>query len=85
MRLFGLSFLIVVACAAISSASAQERLKVITSGHHLRDWRFKFCDTHGCVAKVVRCARGYHIIYGNRCVAKPSLHSLYVGSACPQR
>jgi hypothetical protein len=110
VRLFGLSFLIVVACAAISSASAQERLKVITSGQHLKDWRFKLCDTHGCVNKVVLCAPGYHIIYGDKCVANihtppswedqvqpvvppcegcgaanPSLYSLYVGSAWPQR
>jgi hypothetical protein len=50
-------------------ASAQERLKVIASGPHLKDWRFKICNEYGCVDKVVVCAPGYHIIYGDRCVA----------------
>jgi hypothetical protein len=54
-------------------ASAEERLKVIAFGPHLKDWRFKICGEYGCVDKVVVCAPGYHIIYGNRCVV--NIHS----------
>jgi hypothetical protein len=45
-------------------ASAEERLKVIESGPHLKDWRFKICGEYGCVDKVVVCAPGYHIAMG---------------------
>jgi hypothetical protein len=113
VRIFGLSWLvasIAVVCAINSAAAQEEWIKVIASGQQLKDWRFKLCDSHGCVAKVVLCAPGYHIIYGNKCVVNihtppswedrvrpvvppcegwdatsPSLHSLYAGSAWPQR
>jgi hypothetical protein len=58
-----------VVCTATNPAAAQEEwLKVVASGPHLKDWRFSLCDHRRCHAKVVLCAPGYHIIYGNRCV-----------------
>jgi hypothetical protein len=53
----------------ISPAWAQERLKVIVSGPRLKDWRFTLCGERRCITGVVLCAPGYHIVYGNRCVA----------------
>jgi len=58
----------IIASSAIVPAPAQERLRVIVSGKHLKDWRFRLCDDYGCVDKVVLCAPGYHIIYGDKCV-----------------
>lgn len=72
MRIFGLSWLlpsIAVLCAINPAAAQEEWIKAIASGRQLKDWRFKLCDSHGCVAKVVLCAPGYHIIYGSKCVA----------------
>jgi hypothetical protein len=72
VRIFRLSWLIAgiaVICSAINPAAAQEEwVKVIASGQQLKDWRFRLCNSNGCVAKVVLCAPGYHIIYGNKCV-----------------
>ena len=51
-----------------STNAAEEHLKVIVSGPHLKDWRLKLCGEYGCVDKVVLCAPGYHMVFGNRCV-----------------
>jgi hypothetical protein len=58
----------IIVSSAIAPAPAQERLRVIVSGKHLKDWRFRLCDDYGCIAKVVLCAPGYHMIYGSKCV-----------------
>jgi hypothetical protein len=58
----------IIASSAIVPAPAQERLRVIVAGKHLKDWRFRLCDDYGCVDKLVLCAPGYHIIYGNKCI-----------------
>ena len=71
-RYSSLSLLIVdimiAAILFVRLAAAQEHLKMMTSGPHLKDWRFKICGEYGCVDKVVVCAPGYHIVYGNKCV-----------------
>ena len=58
----------IIASSAIVPAATQERLRVIVSGKHLKDWRFRLCDDYGCIAHLVLCAPGYHMVYGNRCV-----------------
>jgi hypothetical protein len=77
-RYSSLSLLIVdimiAAILFVRLAAAQEHLKMITSGPHLKDWRFKLCGEYRCVDKVVLCAPGYHMVYGNRCVV--NLHTM---------
>ena len=79
-RYSSLSLLIVdimiAAILFVRLAAAQEHLKMMTSGPHLKDWRFKLCGEYGCVDKVVLCAPGYHTVYGNRCVL--NLHNALV-------
>jgi len=58
----------IIASSAIVPAPAQERLRIIVACKHLKDWRFRLCDDYGCVDKLVLCALGYHIIYGNKCI-----------------
>jgi hypothetical protein len=56
------------------AVAAKEHLKVIASGPRLKDWRFRLCGENGCVAKVVLCAPGYHMVYGNMCVV--NIHTM---------
>ena len=67
-RLLTVGILIAAILFVRSTDAAEEHLKVIASGPHLKDWRFKLCGEYACVDKVVLCAPGYHMVYGNRCV-----------------
>jgi hypothetical protein len=44
----------IIASSPIVPAPAQERLRVIVSGKHLKDWRFRLCDDYSCVDKPKR-------------------------------
>ena len=67
----------------ISPAWAQERLKGIVSGPHLKDWRFTLCGERRCVTSVVLCAPLSHRL--RQQMRRERTHSAFLGGPSAAR